>query len=203
MREWCNMNMEKCSLLSLESSPLLLEDSDTSNCAYCKLVIGNILKNSNGNKCDQCNVMIHPNFTAYHKCGYPNCPICKNPITNSQYWRHIRSHPGHENDSPSPPRKTFENREYKGRYGSGSSSSSNNNNRRGNFNGGSPPVSKPPIEVGKEYEVEITEINSQGDGIARIQGFVIFVKWGGKVGKKVKIRAMEVGSKSAIATIVY
>jgi DEAD/DEAH box helicase domain-containing protein len=122
------------SLLSLESSPLLLEDSDTSNCAYCKLVIGNILKNSNGNKCDQCNVMIHPNFTAYHKCGYPNCPICKNPITNSQYWRHIRSHPGHENDSPPPPRKTFENREYRGRYGSGSSSSSSNNNNNNNNN---------------------------------------------------------------------
>ena len=194
------------SLLSLESSPLLLEDSDTSNCAYCKLVIGNILKNSNGNKCDQCNVMIHPNFAAYHKCGYPNCPICKNPITNSQYWRHIRSHPGHENDSPPPQRKTFENREYRGSYGSGSSSSSsnyNNNNRGGNFNRGSPPVSKPPIEAGKEYEVEITEITSRGDGIARIQGFVIFVKWAGKVGKKVKIRAMEVGSKSAIATIVY
>jgi predicted RNA-binding protein with TRAM domain len=64
-------------------------------------------------------------------------------------------------------------------------------------------TSKPPIEVGKEYEVDITEISRQGDGIARIQGFVIFVKWGGKVGKKVKIRAMEVGSKFAIATIVY
>jgi uncharacterized protein DUF488 len=121
------------SLLSLESSPLSLEGSDTSNCAYCKLVIGNILKKSNGNKCDQCNVMIHPNFTAYHKCGYPNCPICKNPITNSQYWRHIRSHPGHENDSPPPPRKTFENREYRGRYGSSSSSSNNNNNNNNNI----------------------------------------------------------------------
>ena len=32
-----------------------------------------------------------------------------------------------------------------------------------------------PVEMGKEYEVEISEINKRGDGIARIQGFVIFV----------------------------
>jgi predicted RNA-binding protein with TRAM domain len=33
-----------------------------------------------------------------------------------------------------------------------------------------------PVEVGKEYEVDITEISRQGDGIARVQGFVVFVK---------------------------
>lgn len=58
------------------------------------------------NKCDKCGLTIHPNFIGYHKCGYANCPICKNTITNSQYWFHIRSHPGHENDSPTPPRET-------------------------------------------------------------------------------------------------
>jgi hypothetical protein len=51
----------------------------------------------------------------HHKCGYANCPICKNAILNSSYWHHIRSHPGHENDSPParppPTRKTFENTE--------------------------------------------------------------------------------------------
>ena len=44
---------------------------------------------------------------------------CKNAITNSGYWGHIRSHPGHENDSPPPPRTTFENRERYGRSSSG------------------------------------------------------------------------------------
>jgi predicted RNA-binding protein with TRAM domain len=43
-----------------------------------------------------------------------------------------------------------------------------------------------PVEAGKEYEVDITEISRQGDGIARVQGFVVFVK-NGKVGNKVKV----------------
>jgi hypothetical protein len=63
-----------------------------------------ILNNYNNNICNTCNLTIHPNFIGYHKCGYANCPICKNAITNSQYWYHIRSHPGHENDSPPLPR---------------------------------------------------------------------------------------------------
>ncbi len=32
-----------------------------------------------------------------------------------------------------------------------------------------------PVEVGKEYEAEIEDISKRGDGIARIQGLVIFV----------------------------
>jgi hypothetical protein len=51
-------------------------------------------------KCAACNQIIHPNFVGHHKCGYANCPICKEAITNSEYWRHIRSHPGHESDAP-------------------------------------------------------------------------------------------------------
>ena len=64
------------------------------------------------NKCDKCNLTIHPNFIGNHKCDHVNCPICKSPITPSQYWFHVRSHPGHENDSPSPPKtSTFANRQ--------------------------------------------------------------------------------------------
>ncbi|MGQ9718600.1 MAG: TRAM domain-containing protein [Nitrososphaerales archaeon] len=33
-----------------------------------------------------------------------------------------------------------------------------------------------PVEVGKEYEVRISEVSRRGDCISRIQGFVIFVK---------------------------
>ena len=63
------------------------------------------------NKCDKCNLTIHPNFIGYHKCDHQNCPICKGPIAPSQYWFHIRSHPGHENDSPPLAKeRTYENR---------------------------------------------------------------------------------------------
>jgi predicted RNA-binding protein with TRAM domain len=65
------------------------------------------------------------------------------------------------------------------------------------FNRGSPATK--PVEVGKEYEVEVTEISRKGDGIARIQGFVIFVK-NGKAGQKVKVKVEQVGNRFAIAT---
>lgn len=58
-----------------------------------------------------------------------------------------------------------------------------------------------PVETGKEYDVQVTEISRKGDGIARIQGFVIFVK-DGKVGQNAKIRVLQVGNRFAIAEIV-
>ena len=58
-----------------------------------------------------------------------------------------------------------------------------------------------PVQVGKEYDVDMTEISKQGDGITRVQGFVIFVK-NGKVGEKVNFRVNQVGSRFAIASIV-
>jgi len=58
-----------------------------------------------------------------------------------------------------------------------------------------------PVENGKEYDVQITEISRKGDGIARIQGFVIFVK-GGKVGQNAKIRISQIGPRFATAEIV-
>ncbi|MGB8934429.1 MAG: TRAM domain-containing protein, partial [Candidatus Nitrosopolaris sp.] len=44
-----------------------------------------------------------------------------------------------------------------------------------------------PVEVGKEYEVDVTDISRKGDGIARIQGFVIFIE-NGKVGHRLKVK---------------
>lgn len=58
-----------------------------------------------------------------------------------------------------------------------------------------------PVELGKEYDVEISEISRQGDGIARVQGFVIFVK-GGRVGQKSKVRITNIGARFATAEIV-
>ena len=58
-----------------------------------------------------------------------------------------------------------------------------------------------PVEVGKEYDVEITELSRRGDGLAKIQGFVVFVK-GSKVGEKAKIKIETVGPRFATATVV-
>jgi predicted RNA-binding protein with TRAM domain len=68
---------------------------------------------------------------------------------------------------------------------------------RGQSNFGGPK----PVEMGKEYEVEVTERSDRGDGIARIQGFVVFVK-NGKVGDKVKVKVTSIGNRFAIGEIV-
>ena len=57
-----------------------------------------------------------------------------------------------------------------------------------------------PVETGKEYDVQITETSRQGDGIARVQGFVIFVK-GGKVGQSCKVKITNVGARFATAEL--
>jgi len=56
----------------------------------------------------------------------------------------------------------------------------------------------PPVKVGEEHEVTIGEISRRGDGIAKIQNFVVFVP-GTKVGDKVKIRITRVSSRYATA----
>ncbi len=63
----------------------------------------------------------------------------------------------------------------------------------GGFGGGGGPK---PVEEGKEYDVQVSEISRQGDGIARIQGFVIFVK-GAKAGESVKVKITSVGPRFA------
>ena len=61
--------------------------------------------------------------------------------------------------------------------------------------------SSKPVETGKEYTVDITDNDSAGDGIARIQGFIIFVK-GVKAGdKNVKIKISSLKDNFATAEI--
>jgi len=67
------------------------------------------------------------------------------------------------------------------------------------FGGGS--FGPKPVETGKEYDLEITETSRQGDGIARVQGFVIFVK-NAKTGQKVKAKITNVGARFATAELV-
>jgi len=49
-----------------------------------------------------------------------------------------------------------------------------------------------PVEVGKEYNVTITETSRRGDGVAKIDGFVIFVV-GGQRGEQARIKITQVG----------
>lgn len=58
-----------------------------------------------------------------------------------------------------------------------------------------------PVEEGKEYEVDIAEISRRGEGLARIQGFVIFVPET-KVGEHVKVRITRVANRFATAEVV-
>ena len=55
-----------------------------------------------------------------------------------------------------------------------------------------------PVKVGETYDVTIEGIARQGDGIARVRGFVIFVPQT-KVGDKVKIKVNKVLRKFAFA----
>ena len=59
-----------------------------------------------------------------------------------------------------------------------------------------------PVEVDKEYEVEITNMNRRGDsGGVKIEGFVIFVP-DTKPGDKVKVKITHVGRRFASAELV-
>ncbi|VVB58530.1 23S rRNA (uracil(1939)-C(5))-methyltransferase RlmD [Candidatus Anstonella stagnisolia] len=44
-----------------------------------------------------------------------------------------------------------------------------------------------PVEEGKEYEVTIDAQGAKGDGIAHVEGFVIFIA-GARVGEKIKVK---------------
>ena len=83
----------------------------------------------------------------------------------------------------------------RGGYGGGYGGGGRYGGDRGGFGG------PKPVEMGKEYDVQISETSRKGDGIARIQGFVIFVV-GGRVGQKVKIRITNVGARFATAEVV-
>ncbi len=66
--------------------------------------------------------------------------------------------------------------------------------RRG-FNGNQ------PVEVDKEYEARIEDISRRGDGVAKIEGFIIFVP-NAKQGENVKFKITRVGNRFAIGELV-
>lgn len=58
-----------------------------------------------------------------------------------------------------------------------------------------------PVEEGKVYDAKIEDLGREGDGLARIQNFVVFVP-GTKVGDQVKVRITRVLRRMAFAEVV-
>lgn len=58
-----------------------------------------------------------------------------------------------------------------------------------------------PVKVGDEVDVTIEAVASKGDGIAKKDGFVIFVK-GAKEGDAVKVRISDVKARFAVGEII-
>ena len=58
-----------------------------------------------------------------------------------------------------------------------------------------------PVEIGKEYEVDVTETSRRGEGIARIQGLVTFIP-DTKPGDHVKIKITRISRRFAEAKVV-
>jgi predicted RNA-binding protein with TRAM domain len=58
-----------------------------------------------------------------------------------------------------------------------------------------------PINVGETYDAKIEDVGREGDGIARIEGFVCFVP-NTKKGDEVKIRVTKVSRRVAFAEVV-
>jgi len=60
---------------------------------------------------------------------------------------------------------------------------------------------KKPVEVGKEYNVTISDTSRRGEGIAKIDGFVIFVP-GTRMGQSTRIKVTQVSERFANGQVV-
>ncbi len=58
-----------------------------------------------------------------------------------------------------------------------------------------------PVEEGKVYEAKVEDIGREGDGLARIQNFVVFIP-GTKIGDEVRIKITKVHRRMAFAEVV-
>jgi predicted RNA-binding protein with TRAM domain len=69
---------------------------------------------------------------------------------------------------------------------------------RSRFRPSRPLFQNSPVKQNQELEVVIDDIGSRGDGIAKIQGYLIFVPRS-KIGERVKVRVVSVNEKFAVA----
>ena len=58
-----------------------------------------------------------------------------------------------------------------------------------------------PVRAGDEVVVEVTDEGAEGDGIARVEGFTLFVS-GARVGDRVRVRVEEVKPRFGFAEVV-
>jgi predicted RNA-binding protein with TRAM domain len=73
--------------------------------------------------------------------------------------------------------------------------------RRGGFRRREGGFAPKPVEIGKVYEVDVSETSRRGEGIARIQGLVIFIP-STKTGDHVKIKIKRVSRRFAEGEVV-
>jgi predicted RNA-binding protein with TRAM domain len=66
------------------------------------------------------------------------------------------------------------------------------------FNDRREQMGKSPVTEGQVLKVKIVDVGKQGDGIARIDGLIIFVK-GAKVGDELEVKISKIGKTSAFA----
>lgn len=57
------------------------------------------------------------------------------------------------------------------------------------------------MNINEEYNVEILRENNEGDGVASVNGFIVFVK-GALKNEKVKIKIDEVNKNYAVGSII-
>lgn len=72
---------------------------------------------------------------------------------------------------------------------------------RGERRGFAPRFPPKPVEIGKEYDVEIEETSRRGEGVARIKGLVCFVS-NAKPGEHVRIKITRISRRFAEAEVV-
>lgn len=69
---------------------------------------------------------------------------------------------------------------------------------RGGFGRSFDDFDKPkPVKIGEEYDVKITDVGAKGDGITKIENFIVFVA-GAKKGENCRIKIKEVSSRFAV-----
>ena len=86
----------------------------------------------------------------------------------------------------------------RGGYGGSRGGGYGSSGRSGGFGSSFRPK---PVEVGKEYDVTISDTSRRGEGIAKIDGFVIFVA-GAKQGQSAKIKITRVTDRFATGEVV-
>jgi predicted RNA-binding protein with TRAM domain len=69
--------------------------------------------------------------------------------------------------------------------------------RGGRGGGGGRSFPPKPVEVGKVYDLEVTDTSKRGEGVAKYEGLVVFIP-GAKPGQSLKVKITRVGPRFAI-----